>query len=81
MKLPVNALIFRTDGLQVATVGPDNRVTLHTVIVGRDFGTAVEIVSGVNADDQVVLNPPDSLAAGTVVRVVKDEQKAGGAAQ
>ncbi len=80
LKLPVNALIFRSEGLQVATVGADNRVALHTVSIGRDYGTAVEVLSGVGPADNVVLDPPDSLAAGTVVRTVKAE-KAEGAAQ
>jgi RND family efflux transporter MFP subunit len=75
LKLPVNALIFRTDGLQVATVGADDRVALHTITIGRDFGTEVEVVSGIGPDDRVVLNPPDSLAAGTVVRTAKDDPK------
>jgi RND family efflux transporter MFP subunit len=73
LQVPVNVLIFRTDGLQVAKVGPDSRVTLEKVSVGRDFGTAVEIVSGVTADDRIVVNPPDSIAAGAVVRIAKDD--------
>jgi RND family efflux transporter MFP subunit len=79
LKLPVDALIFRSDGLQVATVGPDSRVALQTVTVGRDFGTSLEILSGIGPDDIVVLNPPDSLAAGTIVRTVKNEAKTEGA--
>lgn len=69
LKLPVSALIFRTDGLQIATV-QNGRVSLKTVTLGRDFGDSVEITSGLNAVDQVIVNPPDSIAAGQVVRIV-----------
>jgi RND family efflux transporter MFP subunit len=70
LKLPVDVLIFKTDGLQVATVDASNRVALVTVAAGRDFGETVEIVSGLTGGERVVENPPDSLAAGQVVRVV-----------
>jgi RND family efflux transporter MFP subunit len=64
-----NALIFRAQGMQVAVVGQDNKVTLHSVKLGRDFGNLVEIVSGLAADDRVILNPPDSIADGMSVDV------------
>jgi RND family efflux transporter MFP subunit len=76
LTLPVNALIFRTAGLQVAVVGADSHVALRTVTVGRDFGTTLEVVSGVNAGDRVVVNPPDSLADDAVVRIAADETRA-----
>ena len=69
--VPVNTLIFRSDGMQVAVVQPDQRVALKKILVGRDFGTEVEVVSGLEKEDAVVLNPADSLASGTQVRVVK----------
>jgi multidrug efflux pump subunit AcrA (membrane-fusion protein) len=81
LKLPVNAFIFRSDGLQVATVGSDNRVLLHSVTVGRDFGTSLEVISGIGPDDLVVVNPPDSLAAGTTVRPVTEDKNTEGRAQ
>jgi len=68
-KLPVNALIFRGQGLQVATVADGSRVELTSVVAGRDFGTSVEIVSGLTGNEQVILNPPDSIQAGETVRV------------
>jgi RND family efflux transporter MFP subunit len=71
MKLPVSALIFRSDGLQVATVGADSRIALKKITVGRDFGDAVEVLAGVDARDRVVLNPPDSMTSGEVVRVAE----------
>jgi RND family efflux transporter MFP subunit len=70
LKLPVDALIFKTDGLQVATVDANSRVALLTVAAGRDFGDTVEILSGLDGSERVVTNPPDSLGQGQVVRVV-----------
>ena len=69
IRLPVDALIFKADGLQVATVDEANRVALVTVTAGRDFGDTVEILSGLTSRDRVILNPPDSLTAGQTVRV------------
>ncbi|HTO45630.1 MAG TPA: efflux RND transporter periplasmic adaptor subunit [Burkholderiales bacterium] len=69
--VPVNTLIFRSDGIQVAVVQPDQRVALKKILVGRDFGTEVEVMSGIEKEDAVVLNPADSLASGAQVRVVK----------
>jgi len=70
LKVPVNALIFKTEGLQVATVR-GNRIALVTVVAGRDFGNEVEIVSGLKGDEQLVVNPPDSLEDGVTVRVAE----------
>jgi RND family efflux transporter MFP subunit len=68
--LPVSALIFRSDGLQVGTVQNGNRAALTKIILGRDMGSEVEVVSGLSADDSVIANPPDSLISGETVRVV-----------
>ena len=68
--LPVTALIFRSQGLQVATVQGGNRAVLTSITLGRDMGTEVEVVSGLTADDSVIVSPPDSLIAGEQVRVV-----------
>src|SRR4051812_37990823 len=70
LKVPVDTLIFKSDGLQVATVDASNRVALVTVITGRDFGDSVEIVSGLKGGERVIANPPDALVAGQTVRVV-----------
>lgn len=69
--IPVTSLIFRSDGLQVAVVRDGNRAELVTVTEGRDFGTEIEITSGLTADDWVVINTPDSLMSGTAVRIEK----------
>jgi len=68
-RLPSNTLLFRADGLHVATLDANNRVQLNTVRIGRDFGSEIEILSGVGPDDRVILNPADSLLSGTPVRV------------
>jgi membrane fusion protein (multidrug efflux system) len=67
--LPSNCLLFRAEGPQIAIVGPDGHVTLHTIIIGRDFGKTLEVLSGVNEGDQVIINPGDSLVSGAVVRI------------
>src|SRR5262249_3945517 len=70
LELPVDALIFKGDGLQVATVDAQNQIALVPVISGRDFGEIVEILSGLTGSERVVSNPPDSLSVGQTVRVV-----------
>jgi RND family efflux transporter MFP subunit len=67
--VPVTALIFRADGLQLAVVRDGNRAELVHVTQGRDFGTEVEITSGITAKDSVIINTPDSLTSGATVRV------------
>lgn len=68
--LPDTALIFRSHGLQVATVGADGKAVLKDIQVGRDFGTTIEVVSGLTPQDQVIVNPPDSLVSGETVQRV-----------
>ncbi|MBS0394763.1 MAG: efflux RND transporter periplasmic adaptor subunit [Proteobacteria bacterium] len=77
-RVPVNALIFRSGGLMVATVGADHRVSLRKIVAGRDFGTEIEVRSGLGPGDEVVVNPPDSLIDGVEVRVVPPPAAPGG---
>jgi RND family efflux transporter MFP subunit len=70
LELPVDALIFKGDGLQVAIVDAHDRIALAPVTSGRDFGDRVEILSGLTGTERVVTNPPDSLSPGQTVRVV-----------
>ncbi len=70
-RLPANVLLFRGDGLHVATVDAHDHVVMKPITIGRDYGSAIEIVTGVSASDDVILSPPDSLAGGATVRVVK----------
>jgi membrane fusion protein, multidrug efflux system len=64
-----NALIFRAQGMQVAVVGTNNQVHLRSITLGRDFGDTVEVLAGLNADDRVIVNPPDSIADGMTVQI------------
>jgi len=68
--LPVNTLIFRSQGLQVGVVR-DGKAVLSAVTPGHDFGNQIEIVSGLKPDDQVIVNPPDSLITGQQVQIVQ----------
>jgi RND family efflux transporter MFP subunit len=68
--LPVNTLIFRSEGLRVGIV-KDGKVALSAVTPGRDSGNQIEIVSGLKADDQVIINPPDSITSGQQVQIVQ----------
>ncbi|HWY54838.1 MAG TPA: efflux RND transporter periplasmic adaptor subunit [Terriglobales bacterium] len=67
--LPVSTLIFRSDNLQVGVV-QDGKTVLKTVTPGHDLGAEIEIVAGLNADDQVIINPSDSLVSGQQVQIV-----------
>jgi RND family efflux transporter MFP subunit len=68
--LPVNTLIFRSQGLHVGIV-KDGKVVLTAVTAGHDFGNEIEIVSGLKTDDQVIINPPDSIVHGQQVQIVQ----------
>jgi RND family efflux transporter MFP subunit len=68
--LPVDTLLFRSEGLQVAVV-KDNKVVLTQVTPGHDFGDQIEILSGLNGDESVIQNPPDSVLAGQQVQIAK----------
>jgi membrane fusion protein, multidrug efflux system len=68
--IPSSALILDQNGLRVAVVGPDDRVVLKPVKIGRDLGRNIELASGLSADDRVITAPPDGVANGDQVRVV-----------
>jgi RND family efflux transporter MFP subunit len=74
--LPVNTLLFRSEGLRIATVGPDQRVQLKQITLGHDFGSEVEVVAGLNGDENVIINPPDSVTEGETVRIAQTQQGA-----
>jgi RND family efflux transporter MFP subunit len=67
--VPVSALLFRADGLHVVTVENGNRAVLTSVTIGRDLGNNAEIISGLNGDEWVVTNPPDSIVTGAPLHV------------
>lgn len=73
MSVPVNALLFRAEGVRAATVGDNGKVHLKPVVIGRDFGTKVEIVSGLTPADRIIINPADSLSEGDSVKVAQSK--------
>lgn len=77
LSLPINALLFRPEGTLVAVVQTDGRLNLKPITIGRDFGTAVEILEGVDARDPIVVNPPDSFQQGEQVKIVQPATDAG----
>ena len=66
--IPSNALLFRAEGLRVGVVR-DSHVALLPITIGQDYGSAVEVLSGLTARDAVIVNPSDSLASGAQVQI------------
>jgi multidrug efflux system membrane fusion protein len=73
--IPVNAMLFRAEGPQVAVVDKDSTVQLRPITIGRDFGATLEILGGLDVNDQVIINPSDSLETGQKVHVAKPNQR------
>ena len=71
--VPVNALLFRPEGPMAAVVGPDKKVQLKKVLIGRDYGTSLEVLGGVEQSDSLVLNPSDSLESGQEVEIAQTQ--------
>jgi len=69
LRIPANTVLFRTDGLRVAVLDEQHRVHLQNITEGRDFGTEIEVLSGVTPNDVLVANPPDSITEGAQVRI------------
>jgi membrane fusion protein, multidrug efflux system len=69
--IPVNTMLFRAEGSRVAVIGPNNKVELRPINIGRDYGTSLEILGGVSPSDQIVVNPSDSLEEGQPVNVAQ----------
>jgi len=69
LRIPVNAVLFRAQGLLVATVDSTNHAHLHPIMQGRDFGQEIEVLSGVDPEDTLIVNPPDSISDGMLVRI------------
>ena len=73
--MPANALIFQQAGMQVGVVDQSGRVQLRKVTVGRDLGTSVEVISGLQESDAVITNPSDSLNAGDQVEIDNSQSR------
>jgi len=67
--IPVNALLFRAEGLRVAAVTDGHHADLKQVTLGHDFGSEVEVVAGLTGNESIIVNPPDSIVAGEEVRI------------
>jgi len=76
--IPVNTLLFRAEGLRVASV-QDGKASLIPVTLGRDYGSEVEVLTGLNGDERLVVNPPDSIVSGQQVRLAQGASSTGGA--
>lgn len=79
--LPGNALLFRPDGVKVATVDLQHKVKLLPVSLGTDFGTRVAVASGLQGNEQVILNPQDSIVDGAPVRIVPGKARGASSAE
>lgn len=75
LNIPPSALIFTKSGVQVATVNEESKVVLKPVVIARDHGTRLELMSGLQSSDKVIENPPDGVMQGDVVRVAVSEVK------
>jgi RND family efflux transporter MFP subunit len=80
VRIPTSALVFREHGMEVATLGPEDKVELKPVVLGRNLGTEVEVVSGLSLSDRVINSPPDSLSAGDKVRIAGEQSNGAGQA-
>jgi len=76
LQIPVNALLFRSEGLRAVTVDASHKTHLQQLTIGRDYGTSLEVLQGLNPGDWIVLNPADSLDEGMQVNVKEIAQKA-----
>jgi len=72
--VPVNAMLFRKEGPQVAVVGTDGKIQLRRITIGRDYGTSLEVLEGVTTEDRIIINPSDSLEEGQKVNVAAGDQ-------
>jgi RND family efflux transporter MFP subunit len=72
--IPSNALLFRSEGLRAGVVR-NGRVELTPISIGQDYGSSVEVISGLSARDTVIVNPSDSLANGAAVQLAANNGK------
>jgi hypothetical protein len=64
-------MLFRAEGTRVAVVDNDGKVSFRPITIGRDFGATIEVLGGIEKDDQIIINPSDSLEDGQQVHVAK----------
>ncbi len=78
LSIPANALLFRAQGPQVGILQAGGRVHLQNITIGRDSGSTLQIATGIHSSDNIILNPPDSLAEGQQVRTSNNAGSPGG---
>jgi RND family efflux transporter MFP subunit len=80
LQVPVNALLFRSEGLRAVVIDENHKTHLQELTIGRDYGTALEVLQGLKSTDWIVLNPADSLEEGLQVKVkeIAEPAPAGG---
>jgi len=69
LQVPVNALLFRSEGLRAVVIDADHKTHLRQLTIGRDYGTSLEVLQGLDANDSIILNPAESLEEGQQVNV------------
>jgi RND family efflux transporter MFP subunit len=77
VRVPVNTLLFRAEGLRAVVVDANHQVHLRPLTIGRDYGTSLEVLHGLSTDDWIVLNPPDSLDEGERVQIAQPADPSG----
>lgn len=81
LTVPVNTMLFRSGGARVAVVGTDGTVQLRSITIGRDYGTSLEVLQGVEPNDRVIINPSDSIENGQKVNIAQPNSPADGEEQ
>ena len=76
LQVPVNALLFRSEGLRAVVVDSNHKAHLQALTIGRDYGTTLEVLQGLQPTDWIVLNPPDSIDDGMTVNAKEVPQNA-----
>jgi RND family efflux transporter MFP subunit len=76
LTVPANAVLFRAEGLRTAVVR-DDKAQLVPITIGRDYGSTLEVTSGLSKGDKVILNPSDSLTSGTLVKIAPENREGG----
>ncbi|HUI74859.1 MAG TPA: efflux RND transporter periplasmic adaptor subunit [Candidatus Acidoferrum sp.] len=71
LQVPVNALLFRAEGLRAVIIDSSHKAHLQALTIGRDYGTSLEVLQGLKPDDWIVLNPPDSIYENQQVNVMQ----------
>ena len=77
-RVPATAVVFNAQGTRVVIVGPGNKLHFQDVVLGRDFGTALDIQGGLRGDETIVKQPTVSLQEGQVVTPVASPKPSGG---